>query len=110
MKKKWLLAAASAALGAAGYAAAQGYSKLGTGDIAAQSALSDVLRSAQNSGAAVVVNLEGGFHYDGKVADVSNAAVVVNQVKGKESFDIYIPLNRISSAEIQLGEKEKEDE
>ncbi len=62
-----------------------------------------VLTLAQKSEAVVVIYVENGIHYEAsKIKNVASEAVVLEGPAGKDSFDVYIPLNRIVTVEVRV--------
>ena len=65
----------------------------------AQHALHDVLNAAKAKDKAIVVVLQGGASYAGKVKDVGTGAVILTELRGKEFFGAWIPLAAIVAME-----------
>jgi hypothetical protein len=62
-------------------------------------ALADILNVARSQGKALVFQLHGGVSYAGRIKDVSASAVIVTELRGKEFFDAWIPLDSIVAME-----------
>ena len=58
-----------------------------------------VLETFKARGKAVVLVLQGGTTYSGKVKAVGTAAVVLTGLRGKEFYDAWIPLASIVAME-----------
>jgi hypothetical protein len=104
MKTALTAAVLAAALGA-GWAAKRASAAEGGANISAQQSLTDVLKIAQAGDLPVYVHLVGGVEYAGHVKDVSNAAVVLTKVSGKEFYDIYVVAAQIASVEVRVRNK-----
>ena len=59
----------------------------------------NLLESFQSNNKAVIVVVRGGVSYAGKVKAVSNTAVVLTGLRGKEFFDAWIPFDSIVAME-----------
>lgn len=61
--------------------------------------LADILNVARSQGKALVFQLAGGITYAGRIKEVSASAVIVTELRGKEFFDAWIPLESVVAME-----------
>ena len=59
----------------------------------------EVLEVAKEQGKALILVLENGARYTGKIKAIGTEAVVVTGLQGREFFDAYIPLSSIVAME-----------
>jgi len=96
--KSWL-AAAMLSLALPGSAGAQDDDARTAPVFDVQHTVADVLTTAKTRGKALVLVLEGGVSYTGKVKDVGDHAVILTELRGKEFFDAWIPFGAIVAME-----------
>ena len=65
----------------------------------AQHTAADILAAAKAKDKALVLVLDGGASYAGKVKEVGDYAVILTELRGKEFFDAWIPLDAIVAME-----------
>ena len=99
--KGWLAAALLAAA-LPGTASAQDPDPRAAPLFNAQHTAADVLAAAKAKGKALVLVLDGGASYAGKVKDVGDYAVILTELRGKEFFDAWIPLDAIVAMEERM--------
>ncbi len=93
------LAAAVLAVAWPGIAGAQGDDPRTVPLFNAQHTAADILAAAKAKDKALVLVLDGGASYAGKVKDVGDYAVILTELRGKEFFDAWIPLDAIVAME-----------
>jgi hypothetical protein len=61
--------------------------------------VADILTAAKTQGKALIVVLQGGTKYTGKIKSVGPHAVILTGLQGREFFDAFIPLGSILAME-----------
>lgn len=60
------------------------------------------LKTAQGADAKVNVILEGGAQYSAKIKDLGAGAVVLKEPSGKEFYEVFVPLEKITAIELKV--------
>ena len=71
-------------------------------EFTAQISLKELITQLQDNNKIVVMHLQNGKELSGTVVSVSDDAVVLAELVGKEFYDAYILLNQIAAIELRM--------
>ncbi len=71
-------------------------------ELTAKMSLKELITQSQDNNKIIVLHLLGGKELSGTVVSVSDDAVVLGELVGKEFYDAYILLNQICAIELRM--------